>query len=346
MKGTFSPSISQIGDLLASFGIQQMPAAVDELLRYDCAAEELSEKQFRLILKLSFADHTPLVMKFRGGGDERDRRFVIEAQTAFADLLYKNGIATSQYHRCGPWLTRTFDWNGYHTVVTLENFCESPIAVIDENVAYKTGQLLAQMHTVSEENRCHVPNRVIMDVFGENDFFDVSEFEILGKKMSGAQLQMHSEICRAYAEKAAVLTPLKGRRAYAVQGDTSIDNIYRTEDGGIGVFDFNCSGDNILFCDAVMEAWFLAHNMDYAEPLTEEFSDRLACAYLRGYHEMRPFTDAEKQMIPPLYAIATAFDGRITDRLVSAMESQDPDGMDDVLAWIHHHLTREYQTIQ
>ena len=124
MAGSFFPSISQLGDLLASFGIQQMPVSVDELLRYDCTAEELSEKQFRLILKLSFAEHRPLVMKFRGGGDERDRRFAIEAQTAFADLLNKNGIPTSQYHRCGPWFTRTYDWNGYHTVVTLEDFCE------------------------------------------------------------------------------------------------------------------------------------------------------------------------------------------------------------------------------
>ncbi|MBQ7300935.1 MAG: hypothetical protein IJW77_13965, partial [Clostridia bacterium] len=77
MSGRFLPTIPQIGDLLASFGIQQIPVSVDESLRYDCTAEELSEKQFRLILKLSFAECRPLVMKFRGGGDERDRRFVI-----------------------------------------------------------------------------------------------------------------------------------------------------------------------------------------------------------------------------------------------------------------------------
>jgi len=340
MAGRFLPTIPQIGDLLALFGIQQMPVSVDELLRYDCTAEELSEKQFRLILKLSFAETRPLVMKFRGGGDERDRRFVIEAQTVFADLLYKNGIPTSQYRRCGPWFTCTYDWNGYHTVVTLEDFCEHRIAAIDEEISYKTGRLLAQMHTVSEENRCHVPNRVIMDVFGENDFFDFAEFEVLGKKMSGAQLQKHSEICRIYAEKAAVLTPLKGRRVYAVQGDMSIDNIYRMKNGGIGVFDFNCSGDNILFCDAVMEAWFLAHNMDYAEPLTEALSDHLAAAYLRGYHEIRPFTDVEKQMIPPLYAIATAFDGRMTDRLAQAIEDGNTDEVRCVLDLIYRSLIK------
>lgn len=343
MAGTFLPSISQLGDLVASFGIRQTPVAVEELLRYDCAVEELSEKQFRLILKLSFEDHKTLVMKFRGGGDERDRRFVIEAQTAFADLLYKNGIPSSQYYRCEPWFTHTFNWNGYHTVVTLEDFCESPIAVIDEDVSYKTGRLLAQMHTVSEENRCHVPNRVIMNVFGENDFFDFLEFEALGKKVNGEHLQMHSEICRIYAEKAEMLTPLKHSPAYAVQGDMSIDNIYRTDSGEIGVFDFNCSGDNILFCDAVMEAWYMAHNMDYAQALTDEFSDQLACAYLRGYHEMRPFTDAEKQMIPPLYAIATAFDGRITDRLSQAIDEGRVDNIRVVLDWVYHSLTN-YQS--
>ena len=72
-----------------------------------------------------------------------------------------------------------------------------------------------------------------------------------------------------------ILSPLKECKKYAVQGDISNCNLYQNASEEIGVFDFNRSGDNILFCDAVMQAVFEARLMDYPKNKDNNFEKHI-----------------------------------------------------------------------
>lgn len=103
------------------------------------------------------------------------------------------------------------------------------------------------------------------------------------------------------------LETLRGRRGYAVQGDISQCNLFMTAQAEIGMFDFDRCGDNILFCDAVMQAVFEARLMDCDCELTDEYSRELFRRFLIGYNSVRPFTADERTLIPQLAAVINAF---------------------------------------
>lgn len=125
--------------------------------------------------------------------------------------------------------------------------------------------------------------------------------------MEDENIHLYQQIEASYQRRMETLAPLRERERYAVQGDVSDCNLFVTEDGGIGLFDFNRCGDNILFCDAVMQGVFESRLMDYDRELTETYSEELFTRFLRGYHSVKPFSDTEISMIPHMYAIITAF---------------------------------------
>lgn len=94
---------------------------------------------------------------------------------------------------------------------------------------------------------------------------------------------------------------------YAVQGDISNGNLYQTADGEIGVFDFNRCGDAVLYYDAVMQAVFEARLMDYPKEIAGKQERLILSAFFRGYHRERPFTRAQQEAFPYLYAMISAF---------------------------------------
>ena len=102
------------------------------------------------------------------------------------------------------------------------------------------------------------------------------------------------------------LEPLRMRARYAVQGDLSDCNCFRTPSGEVGFFDFNNAGDSILYCDAVMQGMFVARLMDYPE--NRSFSDEdLVRAFFRGYCSERPFDAEDIGFYSNLRAVIQAF---------------------------------------
>lgn len=130
--------------------------------------------------------------------------------------------------------------------------------------------MLAKMHSIAEENNLHVHNAVIFDPFAANDLFDIETFMSLESAFGGDERVLFNKIVQTYNAYMDVLSPLKKQPGYAVQGDISDCNLYRTSSGEIGIFDFNRCGDNNLFCDAVMQAVFEARLMDYADDLGDD----------------------------------------------------------------------------
>lgn len=197
--------------------------------------------------------------------------------------------------------------------------------------ARKTGELLAKMHIISEDKNIHIDNDVLFNPFTDNDLFDFGAFASLESVLEDEDKILFDKIVDKYNMYMDILTPLKKYPRYAVQGDISDCNLYLTCQEDIGIFDFNRSGDNILFCDAVMQAVFEARLMDYPEDKGNDFGEEILTAFLEGYCSVRAFSKEEENWYPYLYAIIDAFwsaDIRWNeDSLLNAHKAGDMEGV-------------------
>ncbi len=348
----FSYSSACLSELLYSYGIYAPSLKAEELQRHDSDDED---GQLRVIIKVTPDGFPPLIVKIKDNRDVSET--VFESQCRFSEALAESGIPTS---RILPVVGEnrhvlTTQIDSRPVFVTAEAFMENEVRSVDMETAVKMGTLLARSHNVSEERQCHVPNKVLFDPFEDNELFYALDFLSLGDRMTGENLYLHRKIALEYQRIMAELEPLHLRPRYAVQGDISDCNCFFTSDWEIGFFDFNNAGDNVLFCDAVMQGLFTARLMTY--PQDRSFSDEdLVNAFFRGYCSARPFTEEDKKFYPLLRAVIDAFwvdnigwsrgNGWAPckpEALYAAVENEDPQAVQRRLEEIYNKLTDRRQ---
>ncbi len=297
----------EIGDLspiLRDFGILSPAAALTELQRYDYESQGPDTREVRLILRVETGDGRSLVLRLKNEPDAPQA--LMEAQSRFAALLREKGVETPRAYRAGENYTRRYDLKGYPVVAALENFASGELTVVDLPTAEETGALLARMHHIAEAENAHVDGPVLFDPLGRNDLFRFSLFTDLGDFLRETDAALYGEILRRHGLLRERIRVLEQAPRYAVQGDISDCNLYRTPDGRLGIFDYNNCGDNGLFADAVMQAVFEARLMDYPDGM-EDREARILAAFLRGYDRERPFTRKERALYPSLCGLINAF---------------------------------------
>jgi Ser/Thr protein kinase RdoA (MazF antagonist) len=301
----FQVSQGEIQSILNRFGVTEPLTQWEELLNYHYEKHDPASKEVRVIGKCSFADRPPLVLKFKQEHDVTPE--LLNAQITFSEHLGQSGVPTARYFsgETGYVLPQTL--GDYPVLVTLEEFQPGEVTLMTPSLAEKTGMLLANTHQIAERDQCHVTAPVLFDPFQWNDLFDPELFLETQPQWAGESARRYERIVSAYERHLAALSPLRQRPRYAVQGDISICNLFLTQDGQLGLFDFNRCGDNVLFCDAVMQGVFTARLMDYDHPLTEEENRAYFAAFLRGYQRVRPFSAQERALLPHLCAIIWAF---------------------------------------
>ncbi|MBR4163262.1 MAG: hypothetical protein IKR11_07045 [Solobacterium sp.] len=192
-------------------------------------------------------------------------------------------------------------------IVTVETFAEGEIKTVDAETAEKTWQLLGKMHNTAEQNDCHVKSSVLIDPLDINDLFSFTDFNKHKEKLISIDQDLFNTIVKEYEHLLKQLEPFGNEPRYAVQGDISDCNLYRTKDDRIGIFDFNRCGDNSLYFDALMQAIFEARLMDYPHELSSHQEHIILSAFLKGYQKERPFTNKQKEAFSSLYALVSAF---------------------------------------
>ena len=301
----FNITIENVESILRDYHIVAEIRSVSELQRYHYERNDPNSKEVRLIVKVDLEDASSLVIRFKN--EEDVTLELIESQSRFADVLKQNGIITPTQYRANGRFANWYSIGGYDVIVTLEQFVENEIKIVDETIAKKTGELLAKTHTIAEQNNLHIDNDVLFNPFSHNDLFAFDAFMSLEHLLEGEDKILFDKIVDAYKAHMEVLAPLKKRPMYAVQGDISDCNLYLTHQGTVGIFDYNRSGDNILFCDAVMQSIFEARLMDYPENKDDDFEAKVLASFLEGYCSVRSFTEEEQKLYPHLCAIIDAF---------------------------------------
>ena len=294
-----------IETILHDFGISGKCVAFNELQRYHYEKEDPSSKEVRLIAKVKLDNGREIVIRFKN--EKNVTIDIVNDQSRFAVLLANNGIETpTVYSSCGQY-ARRYQIGEYDVIVTVENFVTGELQEVDMETAEKTGRLLARMHNISEAFDFHVQNKVIFDPLKENDLFSFEDFTVKKDYLVTIDKTLYDNIVREHDRLLQQLQSFGNGPQYAVQGDISINNLYQTASGDIGVFDFNLCGDSVPYFDSVMQAVYVARLMDYPDNLSEKPESVILPAFLKGYHQERPFTDEQKETFPYLYALISAF---------------------------------------
>lgn len=338
----FTVHHTDIDNILKDFGSFSEIKCVSELQRYDYEQNDYdSEKEIRLIVKAELESGPPLVIRFKNEADVTME--IVESQSCFADKMRKSGIITPRQYQSSGAFAKWYSINGYDVIVTVEQFVENEIKAVDAATAEKTGALLAKMHRAAEENDLHVHNKVLFDPFSSNDLFDFESFQSLKSALCGTQRALFDQIVQTYKAYMDILSPLKEQPKYAVQGDISNCNLYQTNSGELGIFDFNRCGDNNLFCDTVMQAVFEARLMDYPEGSGNDTEALVLTSFLRGYRSIRDFSEEQRNWYPYLCAVIDAFwssDIRWNENsLVNTVKNGDMQGSQEWLETILLRLT-------
>lgn len=296
----FTVTMGDIAAILSDYGVTQKAVSFTELERCKDTPE-----QVRLIVKACLSDGTALVIRLKNESDVSLP--LVERQSQFAAVLRANGIITPTLYRNGADYAKWYSIGGYPVIVTVEEFVEGELQVFDAEAAEMAGRLLANMHHIAERTAFHVDNGVLFDPFTHNSLFLDSDFIAHGRELSAIDGDMYEKIVRKLGTYKALLSPLCLEPRYAVQGDMSDCNLYRTDAGALGVFDFNRCGDNHLFCDAVMQALFVSRLMAYPDSYGDCPEQFILPAFLHGYSTERPFSAAHSRLYPYLVAIIRAF---------------------------------------
>ena len=301
----FTVTDKDIRMVLRDYHIQAESFSFTELERYDYEKYDPGSGQVRLIVKVSLQDGRAVVLRFKNEDDAPQD--VIEAQSRFGAVLRSHGIETPKAYASAGVFARRYALNGYDVVVMVEDFKDGEIKAVDPKTAEETGALLAKMHDIAEKEDLHVHSKVLFDPLERNDLFSFEAFAEHKDVLLAIDSGLYHSIVHGHGRLVSLIRPFGNGHRYAVQGDISDCNLYRTADGRLGIFDLNRCGDNDLFFDAVMQGLFEARLMDYPDELTGHQEEIILSSFLKGYQQIRPFSEEQKRVFPYLYALISAF---------------------------------------
>ncbi len=298
-------TIKDLTEILNDFGIESACRSFTELQRYDYEEYDPTGRSVRLIIKAETEDGGLFVVRLKNEDDVTPE--IVEAQSAFAAALLEHGIETPRVFASNGHYARMYEIGGYEVTAAVEWFVSGELSSVDARIAEKTGRLLARMHNIAERADIHVENEVLFDPLKDNELFRFEAFSKHKDLLCALDAELYSAIEIEYARREGRLRALEGEPRFAVQGDISDCNLYLTENGELGVFDFNRSGDSVLFFDAAMQAIFEARLMDYPPDIAADPEPVILPAFLRGYNSVRPFTREQRELFSDVYALVSAF---------------------------------------
>ena len=307
--------IEVIEEILLCYGFHEQ---VMEQNAYIHAIED--NGWLKLIFRVTLASGKMLVIKILHEDDDFAAEMKkVENQSIFSELMRSHGINTPARYQVNGKYCNEFSYHDLPCMVTVEDWCGEELTEITTDTAYRIGELMARMHSISLENKCEIGHRTLFSAAYWNDvdcfpeFCEITKDEKLDQKVVAqikALRDQKLEIIRAVWETLP--------RA-AVQGDISINNLVLGENELI-VFDYNNAGDEVLISDLVMEGLLTAYEMELPDRTPASYREQILPALLKGYLSVRPLNEAERTTAWEVY---TLYHGLWFTRIVYNDDSLD-----------------------
>lgn len=287
-----------IADILRRFAIEGEAAEQKSYIHYIG-----EDGQMKLILRVTLEDGRLLVIKLVHEDDDLTQELQKkEKQSVFSEFMRSKGISTPARHKAGEGYCVQYEYQGAACILTVEDWCGEEIMEITADTAYRIGELMAWMHSISLEHDCRIGCGTLFSAAYWNDvdafslFCKLSEDERLDRVATDRIKNLHDrklETIRSMWEELP--------RA-AVQGDISINNLSMNGEV-LTVFDYNNAGDEVLVSDMVMEGLLTAYEMDLPEGQPEAYREQLFPAFLEGYLSTRKLTAREAEAAWEIYTM-------------------------------------------
>lgn len=264
---------------------------------------EQGDHLIKVILSVLLEKGKTVVIKILHESDDiLKERDIIEKQSAFSEFMRRNGIPTPKRYLSQGRYCNEFLYRGIPCNITVEDWCGEEIREINREIAYKIGELMARMHSLSLENRWEIGCGTLFSAAYWNDVDVFHEFCRIGANENLDQTIV-GEIRRLHDEKLEAIRALWDRLPKAaVQGDLSINNLVYGQDGLV-VFDYNNAGDEVLISDLVMEGLLTAYEMELPEGMDNRCREEFFPALLNGYLSVRKLSREETDVAWMIYTL-------------------------------------------
>lgn len=277
---------------------------------------------------------------------------VMEQQSRFSETLRQSKIPvpkrhlTANGHFC---LEKSI--NGHTCSITVEECLPgTDLLVINEEYVQQLAIIMARMHTVSEENNCHIELQTIWDFFDLNtDIMQgyrlyVSLYEQYQACLPGIHWAKWKEIERIYLKKKDHLRTIWHQLPkYAVQGDFSTNNVIVDAAGAIlGLIDFNIAGDEVLVNDLITQGIFICYIMDLDKGLKDDDRKLLFDLFVAKYLTKRYLSQLELSVMNEIYQIVFSFLWLRIEYLEDCLKQQNVEKTNQFLEETREHLVRPY----
>lgn len=257
----------------------------------------------KLIFRVTLEDGRMLVIKLLHEDDDLEvEHQKYEKQSIFSEFMRNHGVKTPVRHLTDGKFCVRYVYRDLPCIVTVEDWCGEEIGEITAEIAYKIGELMARMHTISLENGCEIGHRTLFSAVYWNDVDAYSDFcEITtDEKLDQSVVAQIKELREEKLER--IRAVWESLPKAAVQGDISINNLVNSEDG-LTVFDYNNAGDEVLISDLVLEGLLTAYEMELPEGTPASCREQLFPELLNGYLSIRPLSAVERAAAWEVYTL-------------------------------------------
>ncbi|MBQ2775814.1 MAG: hypothetical protein IJF40_08015 [Clostridia bacterium] len=260
-------------------------------------------KRIKIIFRVTLKSGRMFVIKIlRERKDIIKERQKIESQSIFSEFMRSKGIKTPARHSANGKYCNEFIYHRTPCHVTVEDWCGEEIEEITTDIAYQIGELMAQMHILSLDNKCEIGCGTLFSAAYENDVDAYSDFCKICKnrKLDGATVKQIKTLREEKLER--IRKEWDTLPKSAVQGDISVNNLVLDTDG-LTVFDYNNAGDEVLVSDLILEGLLTAYEMDLPDGVPESYREEIFPAFLKGYLSVRPLSDSERDIAWDIYTL-------------------------------------------
>lgn len=282
--------------ILAMFGVSESPR---DIL---CLEKSGHGDDYRGIFRIETSREN-LVCRLCGEG--ACPGWLMERQARFSDLLCREGVPVAGMLKVGASLCADIqiEGNAYH--VSLEQYLGVELTQANLSTFWEMGSLIGRMHRISQAYSAKIGISYVASAIKTGR---ASFARILGKASPAfvdedwvRQLgSMHDELV------AALVPAWDALPAGAVHGDLGIYNNLMQTESGLGIIDFNRSGDEAFLGDALSAYYASAHKLGWQERLSSIPEAETLRAFFSGYGSERTLTADETASYP---LAAALFDG-------------------------------------